>query len=51
MLNNETRLKAEELNEWQNDENIIKLYKQHKKNKKIRWKESIKHVIKTNTGK
>ena len=44
-LNDETRRKAEELNEWQNDENIFELYERFKDNPKIRWKESIKHVI------
>jgi len=46
VLNDETKRKAEELNEWQNDESIIELYRQFKDNPKIRWKESIKHVLK-----
>lgn len=41
----ETKQKAEELNEWQSDENILKLYDQLKDNPKIRWKESIREVI------
>jgi len=45
-LNSTTQKKAEELNDWQNDDNMITLYKKYKRNKKIRWKESIKHVLK-----
>lgn len=48
VLNNETQHKAEELNEWQNDKNILALYKQFKDNPKIRWKESIKDVLQKN---
>jgi DNA repair photolyase len=47
-LTPETQAKAEELNEWQSDENILELYKQFKDNPKIRWKESIKYVLKKN---
>ncbi|MFA7420571.1 MAG: radical SAM protein [Melioribacteraceae bacterium] len=46
VLTEETKRKAEELNEWQNDENILKLYDQLKDNPKIRWKESIRNIIK-----
>lgn len=48
VLNDETRRKVEELNEWQNDENMIELYNRFKNNRKIRWKESIKYVLKKN---
>lgn len=37
--------KAEELIEWQSDENIAKIYKKYKDNPKIKWKESIKKVV------
>ena len=46
VLTEETKRKAEELNEWQSDENIIELYNRLKNNSKIRWKESIREVIK-----
>lgn len=46
VLTDKTKQKAEELIFWQNDENLIALYGQLKKNKKIRWKESIKDVLK-----
>lgn len=45
VLTEETKRKAEELNEWQDDENILKLYNQLKDNPKIRWKESIRNII------
>ena len=47
-LNEDTRKKAEELNAWQNDANMIKLFKKYQSNPKIRWKESIKHVLRKN---
>lgn len=37
--------KAEELINWQNDENIKLLYNKFKENSKIKWKESIKKVV------
>ena len=39
-------MKAEELNNWQsNDNNILAIYEQYKNNPKIKWKESIKKVV------
>jgi len=46
VLNKKTLQRAEELNEWQNNDNIIKLYNRLKNNHKIKWKASIKHVLK-----
>jgi DNA repair photolyase len=40
-----TLTKAHELIAWQSDANIMKLYKRHKDNPQIMWKESIKKVI------
>ncbi len=40
-----TLAKAEELVEWQSDENILKLVERYKNNPMIRWKESIKRII------
>lgn len=44
-LTEETKTRAEELNEWQNDKNILGIYQQFKDNSKIRWKESIKYIL------
>lgn len=46
-----TLAKAHELNAWQSDDQIIKLYKQYKDYPQIMWKESIKRVIKKYGGK
>jgi hypothetical protein len=37
--------KANELNDWQNDDNMITLYNKYKTDPKIRFKESIKRII------
>jgi hypothetical protein len=37
--------KANELNDWQNDDNMITLYNKYKTDHKIRFKESIKRII------
>ena len=37
--------KANELNDWQNDDNMIALYNKYKSDPKIRFKESIKRVL------
>lgn len=37
--------KAEQLLEWQSDENVKSLYNKYKNTKKIKWKESIKSVV------
>jgi DNA repair photolyase len=44
-LNPETTKKALQLIDWQSDQNIIKLYELLHDNPKIRWKESIKSVL------
>ena len=44
-LNDETRVAAEQLMEWQNDEAINNLYNYYKDNPIIKWKESIKKVV------
>jgi len=44
-LNIETKKRALQLIEWQSDQNIIKLYDKLQSNPKIRWKESIKSVL------
>lgn len=44
-LNDETRVAAEQLLEWQSDEAIKKLYNRYKDNQNIKWKESIKKVV------
>ncbi len=41
----ETIKRARELMKWQSDMNIHELYKQYKKNKKIKWKDSIKKIV------
>jgi len=46
VLTKKTLQRAKELNEWQNNDNIIKLYNHLKNNPKIKWKCSIKHVLK-----
>ncbi|MGE5435902.1 MAG: radical SAM protein [Syntrophothermus sp.] len=43
--NPETIEKAKELISWQSDEHIIKLYNTYKNNPMIKWKESIKKVM------
>jgi DNA repair photolyase len=40
-----TITKANQLIEWQSDDNIIKLYENYKDNPKIKWKESIKKIV------
>ncbi|MBT5420616.1 MAG: hypothetical protein HOK80_06965, partial [Candidatus Cloacimonetes bacterium] len=37
--------KANELIQWQSDDNMIELYNKYKNNSKIKWKESIKKVV------
>ena len=44
-LNDETRVAAEQLLEWQSDEIVKKLYNRYKDNPIIKWKESIKKVV------
>jgi len=44
-LTPETEKRAHQLIEWQSDQNIIKLYDKLHSNPKIRWKESIKSVL------
>jgi len=46
VLTKKTLQRAKELNEWQSDKNILELYEQFKNNHKIKWKASIKHVLK-----
>jgi DNA repair photolyase len=41
----ETTRKAHELIKWQSSKNIIDIYKRYRKNKKIKWKESIKKIV------
>lgn len=41
----ESEQKAQQLIEWQNDEEIHKLYEKYKSNPLIKWKESIKKVV------
>jgi DNA repair photolyase len=41
----ETLRRAQELIEWQSDENILSLYEKYRKDRKIKWKESIKKVV------
>jgi DNA repair photolyase len=41
----ETIKRAHKLMEWQSVENIIRLYEKYRKDKKIKWKESIKKII------
>ena len=44
-MDEETKKRAEQLIEWQSNENIKALYEKYKDNPKIKWKESIKKVI------
>ena len=44
-LNADSQEKALQLNDWQSDQNIIKLYELLNTNPKIRWKASIKSVL------
>lgn len=44
-LDSVTQSAAEQLLEWQNDENIKALYNRYKNNPQIKWKESIKKVV------
>lgn len=37
--------RANQLLEWQSDENIFELFHQYKNNNKIKWKESIKSIV------
>lgn len=41
----ETLKRAHKLMEWQSAENIKSLYKKYRKDKKIKWKESIKKIV------
>lgn len=41
----ETRAKATQLLEWQQDSEIFKIYNRYKDHPKIKWKESIKKVV------
>ena len=41
----ETRAKATQLLEWQQDSEILKIYNRYKDHPKIKWKESIKKVV------
>lgn len=42
---NETIRRAHKLIEWQSSENIMSLYERYRKEKKIKWKESIKKIV------
>ena len=44
-MNDELVKKAEQLDQWQSDENIMKLYEKYKDDPMIKWKDSIQRVI------
>jgi DNA repair photolyase len=44
-MNSELRKKAEELEQWQSDENILVLYDKYKNDPKIMWKDSVLKVV------
>lgn len=41
----ETKQRAKQLEQWQSDANIKRLYSQHKDNPQIKWKDSIKELL------
>lgn len=44
-MTKELRKKAKQLDQWQSDPNILKLYEKYKNDSMIRWKDSIQKVV------
>jgi hypothetical protein len=44
-MTKELRKKAKQLDQWQSDLNILKLYNKYKNDPVIRWKDSVQKVI------
>ncbi len=44
-MTKELKKKAKQLDQWQSDPNILKLYDKYKNDPVIRWKESIQKVV------